>query len=353
MEYCMIQIKQFAHGILFALVLCVVTSLQVQATETGVDMSQFVMEITASDITYTVQSGDGAYEVTLAPNTMEGFLYGFYRQALDWQGEAGIALALTNDSEETLYLSVQLIDADWQGISLPEGTAVLLQGDGEEDYTVAFVSQDVFAVPAQFQGEIFLPLVAEDDILAALQGFGITFAPNGNTVVTLQGLTFWEDEIAQMQNTLGTATLQLQDSALCIPQLGENMTVATVVGVGSERHITYALANPTTGATIDQSGRIMVDATVDATELVVQATVDQQMVLETPLYLYTVWDIMADEDALEDFALLDQSNYSNKGNYPLIETITTYIFPLQIVCIGAGLLILATYVLWRRGARKP
>lgn len=345
------QINMYIVGLLVALGMTGGTS--VQAAETAVDINQFSMEITSTDVTYSEDKGTGYYTLAMDLEEQNGYLFGLYRQDLNWEGQAGTTLTLYNDSNDSLLLMLQLIDEDWQGIVLPDGTAVLLQEDGETGYTVVFASGGTIVVPAQFSGHVMIPHDTTSDDLSNLKGFGLTFIPLDESVLTIWDFTFWNEEVSQLSQSLQGVNLHLQDSFLCIPQTGEAMTVATTTGLGDEKDVVYTLVNPPLGATIDDDGRIIIDSTVTVAELVVRATVDQQLVLKTTLFLYTVWDSMPADMALEDFTILDPSYYSNQGHYSLIEQLSSHVYLLRIFCAGTGVVLLSSYVFWRRGSKKP
>ncbi len=347
------QMTEKLVGFLALLLLVVVTSPGAQAADTAVDMETFDLEFTATDVAYEAINTQAGYQITMSLESQNGYLFGMYRQTLDWSEQDGITLTLHNESNDTTLLSLHLIDEDWNSITLPDGAIVLLQAEGEDDYIVVFTSDSTVVIPAGFQGNMMIPLDVTEGDFSSLQGFGLTFIPLDEAVVTLARFAFWSEEITQLRDSLGTATLQLQDHSICVPETGESMTVACVSGLTGNQEIVYSLVNPPLGATINQQGHIVVDDTVTASELIVKAEIDQQLYLETTLFLYTVWDVIPDDVALEDFTVLDPSNYATAGYYPLLTQATDYVGHIQMLGVGVGAIIFLTYTLWRRGTRKP
>ncbi len=324
----------------------------------AVDINDFNLEITSDGMAYSIISAIDSYTVAMtqqqdADGYESGYLYGFYRKSLDWSGQTGIAIGLINASESPLLIALQLTDAEWQSISVPDGTPVLLQPDGTTLQHVVFVADGMISVPAQFSGQVFVPLVSDDEILANLYGIGMTLIPQGTAACTFTQMEYWGEDIAAACTLLGDAQLTLADDALLIPQVGQSMTTASVLGEGEDFLVSYSLLSPPAGASIDSNGCILIDASVVSKSggVTVQATINGRLVLSQTLTLFTVWDIKPEDMALEEFALLAPSQSVRVADIPVIGWCATHPNWLYWMMIGVGLALLATYQRWRNGSK--
>ncbi len=340
------------------LVVLLVQAHPAQATQqtqeaSQVDISQFSLEITAQDVSYTTVYSTSAYTLRMQADGTEGFLYGFYRQSFDWSGQAGVALSLSNESEAVLYLGLQLMDANWQSVALPDQTPVFLQEAGQSYYTLAYISQGVVAVPAGFTGQVYFPLLAQDEVLCALQGVGLTFVPQGVAVCNITGLALWGAQAIAQYQEANAVSLQLAEDALVIPQVGQSMTYATVAGLSSTEGVVYTLLDAPSGTSIDAQGCIWIDPTAQSGVLTVQAVAEGQLALQAQLYLFSAQEVMPDETSLDQFAVLA----------PADSTLPQYLQPflwaaarlpaLRLTCVVVALALVGVYALWRRtGVKK-
>lgn len=321
------------------------------APQAAVDIDSFFLEITTDGVSYATINGADYHSICMEGED-GGYLYGFYRQNLDWSGQAGVCLTVSNDSESELRLVLQLMDADWQSIEIPDGTPVFLQETGAGDVVVAFASLGAVSVPAGFTGEVQVPLIGDDEILSSLEGLGFTFVPQGTSTATLYGITFWGEATALHYQSLGTLGIGIDDASLLIPQTGYSMTSVSVQGVLENQTVTYAISGTTTGVSVDEAGRVWVDATASTGTVTVQAVVDGQYVLEISLALTSVWDVKPEDMLLAEFTIIDPPGNAQPTYVQVFLWWTEHLTALRVLCILLGLALPCIYLWWRVEAKE-
>lgn len=330
---------------------CIICTIPVFAFA-AYDVKSLDFEWENQGCTLTTQQDDAGYTITLDPTDQNSYAYGFQRQILYWNDQDGLAVSITNDSENTAYLALQLSKENWDTLSYEEGTGVLLQNG--DTYYLQYITNGVITLPPHFNGRVLLPfasLADSNEDLMALQGFAFTFSSSQTTRLTLSDLSFWEDGISSLLEQMSALSLHLSQEELLIPTIGETIGFATVTN-GETHEIDYMIEDIPAGIAIDQEGRIAIDNTCEVKEVTVIASIDQQVQLEETLILTTPWDIMPEDQTLEEFIILDPSNYSNIGLFALINVLSDYVHPTQRIIIGLWLLIGIQYFLWRRGSKK-
>ncbi len=322
-----------------------------QESQDAIDITAFSLEITAQGVSYALFNGAEDYALCM-DGEEGGYLYGFYRQNLDWSGQTGVCLDLSNESAADLRLVLMLVDASWQSIEIPDGTPVFLKETGADDVVVIFSDDSTVTVPAGFVGQVQVPLIADDAILSTLEGLGFTFIPSGGSMLTLYDITFWSDATTAHHQSLGTLRVGLAEASLTIPQTGYSMTSITVQGADATDEITYAIADAAAGVTVDEAGRVWVDATASTGSVMVQAIINEQYVLGTPLTLTSVWDVKPEDMTLAEFTILTPPGNAQPVYVQVFLWWTERLTLLRVICILLGLALPCIYLWWRIEAKK-
>ena len=307
------------------------------------------------------------YDFDKANNSLEikvnsiGLEEGYYTSNLyskgkyDWSNFGMISFNAQNNSQEELKFNFSVVKTDGTFLSVNEDKSVLIKNENNQDFEKLSPAYGTINIPSGFNGVVYVPFTSlnsksgdnNQHLFSNISSWGISITTEENKEKDIHLSNFALIAKDDPFIKYGDLNFKIEgDDRVQIPVQGEAISIYKASL--NKDNVIYSLAEDYEGVSIDKSGKLTLNTSVNVEKIKIEAKYEYLMV-KKEIQLYKSWTLGAKEidGTSKSIPGFEEVKNLMGGIYPLIMS-QRFIDFIRAIWIVFVLIFSGLYIFWSR-----